>query len=311
MFQMTFAIITPALIIGAFAERMRFAAVLLFTALWLVIVYVPVAHWVWGGGWLVERGVHRFRRRPRGASQCRRVGAGARPHDRAGAGFPEDADAAAQPGMTMTGACMLWVGWFGFNAGSALKAGGDAGMAMTGDAYLGFHRGPGLAHHRVGEVWKAEHDRHCHRRGRWSCHHHARFRLCRAWCCTRDRTCRRHDLLSHGSLVKRRLKIDDSLDVFAVHGVGGATGVLLTAIFADATLGGIGLAEGRDIGGQFAIQLTGVIATLLWSLVASFFIIKLVQLVTPLRGRCRDRRARSRLPDPRRTRLQYVSGRAS
>jgi Amt family ammonium transporter len=131
MFQMTFAIITPALIVGAFVERMRFGAVLLFTFLWLLLVYVPVAHWVWGGGWLAQRGVLDF-------------AGGLVVHLTAGVsalvlavllgprmGFPDEVKPPHAPWMTMAGACMLWVGWFGFNAGSALKAGGDAGMAMT------------------------------------------------------------------------------------------------------------------------------------------------------------------------------------
>jgi ammonium transporter, Amt family len=131
MFQMTFAIITPALIVGAFVERMRFAAVLLFVLLWLLLVYVPVAHWVWGGGWLKAKGVLDF-------------AGGLVVHLTAGAsalvlaillgpriGFPNEVKPPHAPWMTMAGACMLWVGWFGFNAGSALAAGGDAGMAMT------------------------------------------------------------------------------------------------------------------------------------------------------------------------------------
>ena len=283
MFQMTFAIITPALIIGAFAERMRFGAVLLFTALWLVIVYVPVAHWVWGGGWLAARGVLDF-------------AGGLVVHLTAGVsalllaimikprrGFPEEATVPHAPWMTMAGACMLWVGWFGFNAGSALKAGGDAGMAMTvthisaataalvwltiewvkygKPSMVGIVTGAvaGLATITPASGYVGP--------GAALVIGLAGGTICYLMVV----------------LVKRRLKIDDSLDVFAVHGVGGATGVLLTAIFADAALGGIGLAEGRDVGGQFAIQLTGVIATLLWSLVATFGIIKLVQLVTPLR----------------------------
>ena len=185
--------------------------------------------------------------------------------------------------MTMAGACMLWVGWFGFNAGSALKAGGDAGMAMTvthisastaalvwltiewvkygKPSMIGIVTGAvaGLATITPASGYVGP--------GAALVIGLAGGTICYLMVV----------------LVKRRLKIDDSLDVFAVHGIGGATGVLLTAIFADATFGGIGLAEGRDIGGQFAIQLTGVIATLVWSLVASFFIIKLVQLVTPLR----------------------------
>ena len=283
MFQMTFAIITPALIIGAFAERMSFGAVLLFTALWLVIVYVPVAHWVWGGGWLAARGVLDF-------------AGGLVVHLTAGVsalllaimikprrGFPEEATVPHAPWMTMAGACMLWVGWFGFNAGSALKAGGDAGMAMTvthisaataalvwltiewvkygKPSMVGIVTGAvaGLATITPASGYVGP--------GAALVIGLAGGTICYLMVV----------------LVKRRLKIDDSLDVFAVHGVGGATGVLLTAIFADAALGGIGLAEGRDVGGQFAIQLTGVIATLLWSLVATFGIIKLVQLVTPLR----------------------------
>jgi len=283
MFQMTFAIITPALIIGAFAERMSFGAVLLFTALWLVIVYVPVAHWVWGGGWLAARGVLDF-------------AGGLVVHLTAGVsalllaimikprrGFPEEATVPHAPWMTMAGACMLWVGWFGFNAGSALKAGGDAGMAMTvthisastaalvwliiewvkygKPSMVGIVTGAvaGLATITPASGYVGP--------GAALVIGLAGGTICYLMVV----------------LVKRRLRIDDSLDVFAVHGVGGAIGVLLTAIFADAALGGIGLAEGRDIGGQFAIQLTGVAATLLWSLAATFGIIKLVQLVTPLR----------------------------
>ncbi len=131
MFQMTFAIITPALIIGAFVERIRFGAVLAFSGLWLVLVYAPVAHWVWGGGWLAAMGALDF-------------AGGLVMHLTAGTsalvlaivlgsrtGFPDDVKPPHAPWMTMAGASMLWVGWFGFNAGSALAAGGNAGMAMT------------------------------------------------------------------------------------------------------------------------------------------------------------------------------------
>jgi ammonium transporter, Amt family len=283
MFQMTFAIITPALIVGAFVERMRFGAALLFSLLWLLLVYVPVAHWIWGGGWLAQRGVLDF-------------AGGLVVHLTAGisalvlaimlgprAGFPEDIKPPHAPWMTMAGACMLWVGWFGFNAGSALKAGADAGMAMTvthisaATAALGWiliewtkfgkpsmigavtgavaglasitpasgYVGPGAAL-IIGIAGGA---------------------ICYAMVV----------------VVKQRLRIDDSLDVFAVHGVGGATGILLTAIFADAALGGVGLAEGRSISGQAVIQLTGIAATLLWSLLVSFVIAKVVHAVTGLR----------------------------
>ena len=237
MFQMTFAIITPALIVGAFAERMRFGAVLLFTVLWLFLVYVPVAHWVWGGGWLAARGVLDY-------------AGGLVVHLTAGisalvlaivigprAGFPNDVKPPHAPWMTMAGACMLWVGWFGFNAGSALKAGGDAGMAMTvthisaataaliwlviesvkygKPSMIGIVTGAvaGLATITpasgfVGPAGALV------------------IGLAGGTIC-----------YAMVGLVKRRFLIDDSLDVFAVHGVGGGIGVLLTAIFADAALG--------------------------------------------------------------------------
>jgi len=283
MFQMTFAIITPALIVGAFVERMRFGAVVLFSALWLFLVYVPVAHWIWGGGWLAERGVMDF-------------AGGLVVHLTAGVsalllaivlgprvGFPHDVRPPHAPWMTMVGACMLWVGWFGFNAGSALSAGADAGMAMTvthisaATATLVWitieavkfgkpsmvgavtgtiaglasitpasgYVGPGAAL-VIGFVGGS---------------------LCYVMV----------------MVVKHRFKIDDSLDVLAVHGVGGAIGVMLTAVFADAALGGIGLAEGRSIGGQAAIQLAGLVAVLIWSVVVSFIIIKVVQGIIGLR----------------------------
>ena len=283
MFQMTFAIITPALIVGAFAERMRFGSVLLFTVLWLFLVYGPVAHWVWGGGWLAARGVLDY-------------AGGLVVHLTAGisalvlaivigprAGFPNDVKPPHAPWMTMAGACMLWVGWFGFNAGSALKAGGDAGMAMTvthisaataaliwlviesvkygKPSMIGIVTGAvaGLATITpasgfVGPAGALV------------------IGLAGGTIC-----------YAMVGLVKRRFLIDDSLDVFAVHGVGGGIGVLLTAIFADAALGGIGLAEGRTIGGQLAIQIAGLIAVLLWSLVLSVVIAKAVQAFAGLR----------------------------
>jgi len=283
MFQMTFAIITPALIIGAFAERMRFTAVLLFTTLRLVLVYVPVAHWVWGGGWLMAKGVLDF-------------AGGLVVHLTAGMsalvlailigprnGFPNDVRPPHAPWMTMAGACMLWVGWFGFNAGSALKAGGDAGMAMTvthisaataalvwlaiesvkfgKPSVVGIVTGAvaGLATITpasgfVGPVGALI------------------IGLAGGTIC-----------YGMVMLVKKRFRIDDSLDVFAVHGVGGSIGVLLTAIFVDAALGGAGLIEGRSVAGQLGIQITGVIAVLLWSLLLTYVIAKAVQAFIGLR----------------------------
>ena len=283
MFQMTFAIITPALIVGAFVERMRFGAVLLFSLLWLLLVYVPVAHWIWGGGWLAQRGVLDF-------------AGGLVVHLTAGisalmlaimlgprAGFPEDIKPPHAPWMTMAGACMLWVGWFGFNAGSALKAGADAGMAMTvthisaataalvwiliewtkfgKPSMIGAVTGAvaGLASITPASGYVGP--------GAALIIGIAGGAICYAMVV----------------VVKQRLRIDDSLDVFAVHGVGGATGILLTAIFADAAFGGVGLAEGRSISGQAVIQITGIASTLLWSLLVSFVIAKVVHAVTGLR----------------------------
>ncbi len=283
MFQMTFAIITPALIVGAFVERMRFSAVLLFSVLSLLLVYVPVAHWVWGGGWLKAKGVLDF-------------AGGLVVHLTAGAsalvlaillgpriGFPNDVKPPHAPWMTMAGACMLWVGWFGFNAGSALAAGGDAGMAMTVTH---------ISAATAALVWLAI---------EWM-----RFDKPSIVGITTGAVAGLATItpasgyvgpagalvigLAGGTfcylmvdLVKRRFRIDDLLDVFAVHGVGGATGILLTAIFVDAELGGAGLAEGRSMSAQFIIQLTGLIATLIWSVLLSFIILKLVQMLVGLR----------------------------
>ena len=283
MFQMTFAIITPALIIGAFAERMRFGSVVLFTALWLFIVYVPVTHWIWGGGWLAELGVLDF-------------AGGLVVHLTAGVtalllavmigrriGFPNEVRPPHAPWMSMAGACMLWVGWFGFNAGSALSAGGDAGMALTvthisaataalvwlaiewvrydKPSMIGIVTGAiaGLASITPASGYVGP--------GAALLIGFAGGALCYAGV----------------MVVKHYLKIDDALDVLAVHGVGGATGILLTAIFVDDALGGVGYAEGLDMGGQFVIQLIGVGAVLLWTVGASYLIVKVVQAVAGLR----------------------------
>ena len=283
MFQMTFAIITPALIVGAFVERMKFSAVVLFMLLWLLLVYVPVAHWIWGGGWLAQRGLLDF-------------AGGLVVHLTAGIsalvlavvigprmGFPDDVKPPHAVWMTMAGACMLWVGWFGFNAGSALTAGADAGMAMT------------VTHISAATATLV-----------WIVIEWSKFgkpsvvgAVTGAVAGLASITPASGYVGPLGALgiglmggavcyfmvgvVKRRFKIDDSLDVFAVHGVGGATGIVLTAIFMDAALGGIGFAEGKSMGGQLAIQLTGVVAVLLWSFLVSFVIAKVVHAVTGLR----------------------------
>jgi Amt family ammonium transporter len=283
MFQMTFAIITPALIVGAFVERMRFGAVILFSGLWLLLVYVPVAHWVWGGGWLAERGVLDFAgglvvHLTAGVSALvLAVMLGAR------SGFPHDVRPPHAPWMTMVGACMLWVGWFGFNAGSALSAGADAGMAMTATH---------ISAATAALVWIVI---EAVKFGKPSIVGAVTGAIAGLASITPASGYVGPGAalligLAGGSvcylmvmLVKHRFKIDDSLDVLAVHGAGGALGVMATAVFADATLGGIGLAEGRTMGGQALIQLTGIVAVLIWSVVVSFLIIKFVKAVVGLR----------------------------
>ena len=177
MFQMTFAIITPALVVGAFAERMRFCAMLLFTVLWLLLVYVPVAHWVWGGGWLRKMGVMDF-----AGGIVVHINAGvaalvARWSSAGAAASRKSRCRRTTLPMTVTGAGMLWVGWFGFNGGSALAANGSAGMAM-----LATHTGAAagalrLDAHRVVALRQAQRARHRHRHGRRPRHHHAGLRL--------------------------------------------------------------------------------------------------------------------------------------
>ena len=283
MFQMTFAIITPALIVGAFVERMKFESVLLFCGLWLLVVYVPVAHWVWGGGWLNTMGIMDF-------------AGGLVVHLSAGAsalvvavllgprtGFPGDLKPPHAPWMTMVGASMLWVGWFGFNAGSALTAGGDAGMAMTvthisaataslvwvAIEWIKFRK-PSLVGMVTGTIAGLA-------------------TITPASGFVGPASALVIGLIGGAacyfvvSIVKQRFKIDDSLDVFAVHGVGGATGILLTAICVDAALGGAGLPEGRSMSYQFAVQLLGVIAILVWSVVASYAIVAAVKAAVGLR----------------------------
>lgn len=283
MFQMTFAIITPALMVGAFVERMRFGAVVLFCALWLFLVYVPVAHWIWGGGWLAERGVMDF-------------AGGLVVHLTAGVsalllaivlgprmGFPRDVRPPHAPWMTMTGACMLWVGWFGFNAGSALSAGADAGMAML------------VTHISAATATLV-----------WIVIESVKFgkpsligAVTGAIAGLASITPASGYVGPGGALViglvggavcylmvivvKHRFGIDDSLDVLAVHGIGGALGIMLTAVFAAAALGGVGLAEGQTMGSQAIVQLTGIVAVLIWSVVVSFLVIKVVQALIGLR----------------------------
>ncbi len=287
LFQMTFAIITPALIVGGFAERMRFSAMLLFSAIWLLLVYVPVTHWVWGGGWLQQMGLYDF-------------AGGTVVHITAGVaalvaavvmgprrGFGTSSMMPHNMTMTISGAGMLWVGWFGFNGGSALAADGNASMAMlvthisaaTGamtwlvrewmkfgkpsalGAVTGMVAGLGTITPASGFVGPAG---------------ALVIGVLAGMVC-----------FTATNYLKQVLKIDDSLDVFPVHGVGGILGTLLAGIFSSTSLGvfsGYGFAEGiSSIGGQFKVQLIGVIATLVFTAVVTFVILKVVDAWVGLR----------------------------
>ncbi len=286
MFQLTFAIITPALIVGAFAERMKFSAMLIFSGLWLTFVYAPITHWVWGGGWLQQMGLLDF-------------AGGTVVHVTAGTaalvaamfigkrrGFPQTPMPPHNLTMTVTGAGMLWVGWFGFNAGSALAANGDASMAMlvthisaaTGamtwmflewikygkpsvlGIVTGMVAGLGTITPASGFVGPA---------GALIIGFSAGI-LC----------------FGATNYLKRVLKIDDSLDVFPVHGVGGILGTLLVGVFASNELGifsGQGLAEGVTISHQLWVQFIGVISTFIYTAIITVILLKLIDMVIGLR----------------------------
>ena len=284
MFQATFAVITPALIIGAYVERIRFGAVLLFSGLWLLVVYAPVAHWVWGGGWLGQRHVMDF---AGGLVVHATAGVSALvaaimlgPRD----GFPRDLHPPHNPGMTMIGAGMLWVGWYGFNGGSALAANGDASMAL-----LVTH----ISASTAGLVWALIEKL---RFGRSSMVGLVTGVVAGLATITpasgyvgpvgglvlgalASIIC-----FTAVDLIKQKCRIDDTLDVFAVHGVGGILGSLLVAVLASKLFGGAGYAPGVDMGGQAITQLLGVAATLGWSVVASVAILFLVKRTVGLRA---------------------------
>jgi len=282
-FQMAFAVITPALIVGAFVERIRFGAVLLFSGLWLLAVYAPVCHWVWGGGWLADRHVMDYAgglvvHATAGVSAlilAWRIG----PRE----GFPRDLSPPHNPGMTMMGAGMLWVGWYGFNGGSALAANGDAGAAL-----IATH----LSAAAAGLTWALIEFRRFKRA--------SMVGLVTGVVAGLATVTPASGFISPlgglalgvaGSLVcyqaveivRHRMKVDDSLDVFAVHGVGGILGSLLVAVLASPALGGAGYAEGVDMGAQATTQLIGVVVTCIWSGVATLILAELVKRTTGLR----------------------------
>ena len=283
MFQMTFAIITPALMVGAYVERIKFSAVLLFSGLWLILVYAPVTHWIWGGGWLAEMGILDY-----AGGLVVHLTAGISALVLAAAlgprsGFPEQVDPPHSPALVMIGASMLWVGWFGFNAGSALAANEDAGMAMlvthisaaTASLvwmfidWLKFGK-PTLVGLVTGTI-----------AGLASITPASGF------------VGPIGALIIGGSagiicyvlvsVVKNTFKIDDSLDVFAVHGAGGVLGIILVSFLIDTNMGGVGYAEGSDTSSQLSIQVIGVISVFVWSVLASLIIITIVKALTGLR----------------------------
>ena len=286
LFQMTFAIITPALIVGAFAERMRFSAMMLFSGLWLITVYSPVTHWVWGGGWLGEMGLLDF-------------AGGTVVHMTAGVGalvaalvignrngFPNQAMPPHNLTMSITGAGMLWVGWFGFNAGSALAANGDAGMAM-------------LVTHISASAGAFA----------WMTMEWLKFGKPSALGAITGMVAGLGTItpasgfvgpggaliigLSAGIIcyyatqaIKQKFLIDDSLDVFPVHGVGGILGTLFAGIFASDQMGifsGQGYAEGMNMSSQIQVQMTGILATFLYTAIVTFILLKLVDNLLGLR----------------------------
>ncbi|MCY4657305.1 MAG: ammonium transporter [Gammaproteobacteria bacterium] len=283
MFQLTFAIITPALIIGGFAERMRFASMLLFSLFWSLLVYMPIAHWVWGGGWLGDLGFKDF-------------AGGAVVHITAGVAaitaaiymgnrkdFQEAMHIPHNLPFCAIGAGLLWVGWFGFNGGSALAANGDAGMALAAThisaatgaftwmmaewirfgkptllgALTGMVAGLGTITPASGFVGPAG---------------ALVIGLLAGYIC-----------FEATNLIKRKLKIDDSLDVFSVHGVGGFLGCILTGIFASSALGVFSGQEDISIGSQLGTQAIGAFATLIWTAAVTLLILFVIDRILGLR----------------------------
>jgi Amt family ammonium transporter len=287
IFQMTFAIITPALIVGGFAERMRFSAMLLFCSIWLIVVYVPICHWVWGGGWLGQMGLQDF-------------AGGTVVHITAGVaavvaavmmgsrkGFGTTAMPPHNLTLTVTGAGMLWVGWFGFNAGSAVAADNSAAMAMlvthlsAASGSLAWMAMEWIRHGKpsvlgivtgmvagLGTITPAS--------GSVGPAAAVLIGLSAGVVC-----------YFATMTIKQVLKIDDSLDVFPVHGIGGILGTLLAGVFASTNLGifsGNGFSDGiTTMGGQIGVQFTGVAATFIYTAVATAVILKLVDLIVGLR----------------------------
>jgi Amt family ammonium transporter len=283
LYQMMFAVITPALIVGAFPERVRFGWMMLFTGAWLLLVYVPVAHWVWGGGWLAQRGVLDF-------------AGGIVVHTTAGIsalvlaimigarrGFPASIIPPHSPAMTMVGAGMLWVGWFGFNGGSALAANAIAADAIVAThlaacaaaltwallerVKVGKSTSVGFVTGAIGGLATVT-----PAAGYISASGGVALGIAAGIVC-----------FAAVMLIKQRWRVDDSLDVFAIHGVGGILGSILLAFFANKALGGTGTAGDATIGAQLGAQLLGVGVTIVWTLVLTWLIARGAALIIPMR----------------------------
>jgi Amt family ammonium transporter len=283
-FQMTFAVITPALIVGAFAERMKFSTMLVFMGIWLTVVYAPVAHWVWGGGWLADWGVLDF-------------AGGTVVHINAGVtglvaaimlgkrkGYPGTAMPPNNLGYTIMGASILWVGWFGFNAGSELAADGVAGMAMAvtqiaaAAAALGWMFSEWISHGKpsvlgiasgavAGLVAITPASGSVGPMGAVAIGAAAGVGCFFA-----------------ATTLKRAFGYDDSLDVFGIHAVGGVIGAILTGVFAATVLGGSGFGDGNEsVIAQVVAQCVAVAATIIYSGIMSFAILKILDAVMGLR----------------------------
>ena len=295
MFQLTFAVITPALIVGGFAERMRFSAMLIFSSLWLVLVYAPICHWVWGGGWLGDMGLQDF-----AGGSVVHITAGVAALIAATSmggrrGFGSTAMPPHNLTMTVTGAGMLWVGWFGFNAGSAVAADSSAAMAMlvthlsAACGSLAWMTMEWLRHGKpsvlgivtgmvagLGTITPAS--------GSVGPAGAVVIGLSAGVIC-----------YFATITLKNRLNIDDSLDVFPVHGVGGMLGLFMAGIFCSPALGifsGNGFSDGvSTIGGQLGIQLTGIAATFVYTAIVSWVLLRAVNALVSARGDQGDERA--------------------
>ncbi len=282
-FQMTFAIITPVLIIGAFAERMKFSAVMLFTGVWVLAVYAPICHWVWGGGLFADDGVLDF-------------AGGTVVHINAGiaglvcalvlgkrTGYPKEPMMPHNLVLTMIGTALLWVGWFGFNAGSELAADGTAGMALlvtqvaTAMAVLAWSLAEKVVFGKAsllgacsgavaGLVAITPASGFVGPIGALAIGAAAGVAC---FCAV--------------AFLKKAMGYDDSLDAFGVHGIGGIVGAILTGVFVSASFGGAGLAEGISIGGQVFVQLKAIAATIIYCAVVTFIILKVIDMVVGLR----------------------------